>query len=232
MIRNLQRSVMPVLIALTLGCAGSSITPISRVTNERIPRPVVILVYDFAVGANDVVVDTLGHEFQSEGTQLSKEEKTAYETAHSLSEQLVAKLRKRGIAAERADDSRVPPLHALVLKGQFLTIDKGSRIKRMVIGFGAGSSKLQVRVQAYQATDYGLRRLAAAEVDSHGSKTPGMAVPVAGGAIAGTAATSAVISGGMNILRETRGAMHDDAGRIADEITKRAEAFYQRQGWL
>ena len=190
-----------------------------------------VLVYDFAVGANDVVVDTLGHEFRSEAVQLSKEEEAAYATADSLSEQLVAKLRKRGISAERADNSSVPPLNALVIKGQFLTIDKGSRFKRMVIGFGAGSSELQVRAQAYQATGYGLRRLAAAEVDSSGSKMPGMAVPMVGGAAVGTVATSAVISGGMAILRETRGAMHDDAGRIADEIAKRAEAFYRRQGW-
>ena len=126
----------------------------------------------------------------------------------------------------------MPPLHALVLRGQFLTINKGSRIKRMVIGFGAGSSELQVRVQAYQATEYGLRRLAEAEVDSHGSKMPGMAVPMVGGAAIGTLATSAVISGGMNILKEASGAMHDDAGRIAKEIANRAQAFYERQGWL
>ena len=89
---------------------------------------------------------------------------------------------------------------------------------------GAGTSKLEVRVQAYQATENGLRRIAQAEVDSHGTRMPGRAVPVAGGAIAGTVATSAVISGGMAIVKETRGAMRDDAGRIADEIAKRAEA--------
>jgi hypothetical protein len=61
---------------------------------------------------------------------------------------------------------------------------------------------------------------------------PGMAVPVAGGAIAGTAATSAVISGGMNIAKETRGAMNPDAARMAKKIADRAQAFYERQGWL
>ena len=86
MIRNLQRPVMPLLIALALGCAGSSITATSPATSERIPRPTVVLVYDFAVGPNDVVVDTLGHEFQSEASERSKDEKTAYATASSLSE--------------------------------------------------------------------------------------------------------------------------------------------------
>ena len=91
--------------------------------------------------------------------------------------------------------------------------------------------RAEVAAQAYQATQYGLRRIAGAEVASHGSRMPGMAVPMVGGAIAGTAATSAVISGGMNITKEVRGAMRDDAGRIAEEIASRAEAFYKRQGW-
>ena len=51
----------------------------------------------------------------------------------------------------------------------------GSRLKRMVIGFGAGSSKLVARVQVYQALDWGRRRIA--EATATGSKAPGMAVP-------------------------------------------------------
>jgi hypothetical protein len=59
-----------------------------------------------------------------------------------------------------------------------------------------------------------------------------MAVPVGAGAAAGRVATSAVVSGGMNVAREVRGGMDADAGRLADEIAKRAEAFYKGQGWL
>lgn len=222
----------PLLVALALGCAGASVTPTAPASSERIPKPGVVLVYDFAVNANDVVVDTLGHEFQSEASQWTEEEQTAHATAQSLSEQLVAKLEERGIPGRRAVPGERPPIDAILLKGEFLTIDKGSRIKRLVIGFGAGTSELQVRVQAYQATPYGLHRLAEAEVDSHGSRMPGMAVPMAGGAALGSLATSAVISGGMQIVKETRGGMRDDAGRIAEEIANRAEAFYRNQGWL
>ncbi len=229
---HLKHSVLALLIAFALGCAGSNVRQTATATNQPIPRPGVVLVYDFAVGPNDLVVDTLGYQFKSESTKRTEGEKEAYATADSLSEQLVEKLTKRGIPAERASDDRVPPMNAIVLRGQFLTIDPGSRVKRMVIGFGAGSTRLEVHAQAYQATERGLVRLAAAEIDSHGSKMPGMAVPVAGGAVVGSAATSAVISGGMAIVRETRGAMYDDAGRIADEIAERAEAFYKRQGWL
>ena len=221
------------LIAISLGCASAGVTTNPATRDEAmLPRPSVVYIYDFAVSANDVVIDTLGAEFVSEGEKLSEEQRQAYATADTLSEAIVAQLRKRGINAKRANDGDIPPLHALVLKGQFITINEGSRFKRMVIGFGAGSSELRANVQAYQATERGLRRIAEAEAEASGSKMPGMAIPVAGGAAMGSAATSAVISGGMNIAKETRGAMNPDAQRMAEKIAERAKAFYVRQGWL
>ena len=229
--RNVVHATLVLL--LCLGCASSSVQSSENYARDvRLPRPPVLMVYDFAVSANDLVEDSLGSEFALDEAPPDKEFVQAKQIADSLSKQLVAKLEKKGIYATHALDASLPPLHAMVLRGQFLTIDKGSRIKRMVIGFGAGSSEMQVRVQAYQATDWGLMRIAQAEVEAKGSKMPGMAVPMAGGAALGTAATSAVISGGMNIVKEVRGGGNADAGRIAGEIAARAEAFYRRQGWL
>ena len=219
------------LIAVGMGCASAGVTPMTKIADgSMLPRPGVLLVYDFAVAANDVMIDTLGAQFMSEGEKLTEKEQTARATANAFSVALVEQLRNDGINAQRAERGDIPPLHALVLKGQFITIDEGSRAKRMIIGFGAGSSKLRARVQAYQATQHGLRRLAEAEAEASGSKMPGMAIPVAGGAAMGTAATSAIISGGMNIAKETRGAMNPDAERMAKKIAERAKAFYVRQG--
>ena len=36
----------------------------------------------------------------------------------------------------------------------------------------------------------------------------------------------------MNVVREVRGGMDADAGRMAEEIALRAEAYYRSQGWL
>jgi hypothetical protein len=237
---NALRSMTPLagilisgLMAIGMGCASASVTPVAgSADHSMLPRPSVVLVYDFAVHANDVMVDSLGAEFMSEGKKLTEEEQSARATANAFSVALVDQLRKEGINAQRANDGDVPPVHAVVLKGQFVTIDEGSRFKRIVIGFGAGSSEIRAHVQVYQATERGLRRIVAAEAKATGSKTPGMAIPVAGGAAMGSAATSAVISGGMNIARETKGAMNPDAERMAKKIAERAKAFYVRQGWL
>jgi len=221
------------LMAIGMGCASAGVTPMAGSADQSmLPRPGVVLVYDFAVHANDVMVDSLGAEFMSEGEKLTEEEQSARATANAFSVALVDQLRKEGINAQRANDGDVPPVHAIVLKGQFVAIDEGSRFKRIVIGFGAGSSEIRARVQVYQATERGLHRIVAAEAKATGSKTPGMAIPVAGGAAMGSAATSAVISGGMNIARETKGAMNPDAERMAKKIAERAKAFYVRQGWL
>ncbi len=123
-------------------------------------------------------------------------------------------------------------MHALIVRGQFITIEKGSRFKRMVIGFGAGSSELRARVQVFQVTERGLHRIVEAEAEAKGSRAPGMAVPVGAGAAMGNAATSAMVSGGMNVVDEARGIANPDATRLAEKIAERAKAFYTRQGWL
>ncbi len=232
--KRIHRNAVAALVLLVaLGCAGAKVKPGQRYAeDEALPEPPVLIVYDFAVSPEEAVQDHLGSEYSPSPDPPSKELKHARQVAATLSDQLVKKLNKRGVHAERADDATPPPMNAMVLKGQFVSIDKGSRLARMVIGFGAGASKLRVNVQAYQATEYGLRRIAQVEGETKGSKMPGMAVPMAGGAAMGTLATSAVISGGMNIAQEVQGRMTADAGRLADAIAKRAAAFYKRQGWL
>ena len=152
--------------------------------------------------------------------------------SRGLAQALVEERGKRGIAARHADGRTSPPRHALLLKGQFLTVDEGSRILRMTIGFGAGATQLRVRVHAYQATEWGLKRIAEAEVKAQGNKMPGMAAPVGVGAATGNVVRSVAISGGMNVMQEVTGGLQKDAGRIAGEIAERVKGFYERQGWL
>ncbi len=168
-------------VMLALGCAKARIETTQAAPTYPLVKPPVVLVYDFAVTPEEALTDSFGTYSERAGEAESKEIQLAHATAVSLSEQLVAKLQKRGIAAERALDDRQPPLYAFVVRGQFLDVDKGSRLKRMVIGFGAGSSKLVARVQVYQAEDWGLRRIAEAEATASGSKAPGMLVPVGAG---------------------------------------------------
>lgn len=215
------------------GCAGAKVSTQHRaVTDAQIMRPSTIVVYDFAVNPGDVIADTFGMEFSSGPGTADERNTLGYETADALSTKLVTELLNRGIRAMRAIPGQPFPPNALVVKGQFVTINEGDRAKRLTIGFGAGTSHLVARVQVFQAVEWGLRRVAIIEAEAHGSKMPGMAVPLAAGAAAGSAAISVVVSGGMNIVKEKRGGMDADASHMAEEIAERAKAFYERQGWL
>jgi hypothetical protein len=221
------------LAALALGCASTSLqTTQPMAQDEPLARPPVVVVYDFAVSADEFVADTFGGEFASGADSAPEASDPAHRTARALSLAIVDALNKRGIQATRGTPTSPPPEGALVLKGQFLKMDKGSRLKRMTIGFGAGTPELRIQAQVYQATAAGLRPLAEGEVAAVGAKTPGMAVPMAGAAVLGTVATAAVISGGINVAREVKGAIDDETSQIANEIAERAKQYYQQQGWL
>ena len=52
------------------------------------------------------------------------------------------------------------------------------------------------------------------------------------GAMLGNAATSAMISGGMNVAQEVTGRMSQDVDRLAEKLADRAVKFYARQRWI
>ena len=210
--------VFSLLVSLVVGCAGASARQTRQYVKDRtLPRPPVLVVYDFAVAPADAPP--------------SEEIKKGRTIARYFSEQMVTKLGERGIRAQRATASTTVPLHALVVKGQFVTIEEGSRAKRLLIGFGAGSTELRARVQAYQMTESGLRIISEGEGGAHGSKMPGMAGPAAVAGATGQVAGLA-ISGVMSVGREIKGPIRADVKRLAEHFTKRAVAVYTRQGWL
>jgi hypothetical protein len=120
-----------------------------------------------------------------------------------------------------------------VIKGQFVSIDEGSRLKRMLIGFGAGAAELKTFVEGYLVTEGGLRPLGSAEIEAGGGKMPGMLVPVGIGAAAGRAGTAAAVSGGLNVAQElTSEGIHHAAERTAEEIAELLEEAFKKRGWM
>jgi hypothetical protein len=60
-----------------------------------------------------------------------------------------------------------------VLMGYFESVDTGSAVERIALGFGSGAAHLQTAVEGYLMTERGLRRLGAGEVYAGGGKAPG-----------------------------------------------------------
>ncbi len=221
------------IASFLVGCAGGSsqVGPQYSET-QSLPRPAVVLVYQFAVDADDVVVDTFGLDIGSKQASTLERVKRGRVWARALSLKLVDKVDELGIPARAANPYTKVPLNAIVVKGQFVTIDEGDQTKRTMIGFGAGAEEVRVRVQVYQMTKTGLRRISEAEGEAHGRKTPGVVGPA--GVAAGTGmVVGLVVSGAMNMKSEAiDGSMETTLNNLVEQFIENAARFYKRQGWF
>ncbi len=205
-------------LSLVMGCASATTQRAGQVVEKTsLPQPPLMLVYDFAVAPDDAPP--------------SLEIARAQDVAKSFSEEVVRKLEAVGIAAQRATESTPVPAHALIVKGQFETIQEGSRAQRMVVGFGAGSTMLQVQAQLYQMTGNGLQRISEVEGQARGSRMPGLALQGTVAAATGFV-IPVIVKGGLSTLNEIRGGIQADVDRLAEQFAYKAVVFYHSQGWI
>jgi hypothetical protein len=176
------------LLALVVvaGCASSDVTARrSSVGDEQLARPGRIIVHNFAATPDDIPADSAitGQYDRRDTPQTSQEVAVGRKLGDLVATRLVGEILKLGLPAERAGSGPPPQLGNLIIKGEFVSINEGSRLQRMLIGFGAGAAELKTLVEGYQVTAGGLRSLGSVEIKAGGGKMPGMLVPVVGGAI-------------------------------------------------
>jgi hypothetical protein len=191
-----------------------------------------IIVYDFAVTAAEVKLDQgimkKALRDSSSRAVTDEENEVGHLVADRLSEDLVAELRKAGIAATRAGSQVQPSDTTALLTGQFVTIDQGNQSKRLWIGFGMGGTELRTRIEIVQ----GGTLVAVGETATKSSMKPGLLV--SGGLAAGAeSAVPLIVGGTAHTVSETvRGTIEADAGRTAKEVAERVKKAYQERGWL
>ncbi len=213
------------------GCPKAYVTP-TKTTAGPLPRPDMIVVYDFAVTSAEVKLDRGVMQKTMRDTSsraVSEEEnKVGHIIATKLSEDLVAELRKAGIAATRAGMQVQTSDTTVHLTGQFVTIDEGNQTARIWVGFGMGGTELVTRIQVVQ----GGRLVAEGETRTKSSLKPGMLA--SGGLAAGAESVVPLVVGGTatTIGETVRGTLEADAARTAKEVAKRVKKAYQDRGWL
>ena len=234
-VKRLSLTVVSMLaLAALAGCASSDVSARrSYVGDEEIARPSRIIVHSFAATPDDIPANAAiaGRYDRRDTPQTAEEIALGRQLGDQVAVQLVKEIQDMGFPAELAGVGPRPQVGNLVIKGQFVSIDEGSRLKRMLIG-GAGA-ELKTFVEGYQVTANGLRPLGSAEVEAGGGRMPGMLVPVAGGAAAGTAATSVAVSGALNVGQEIKPeSIEGAARRTAEEIAEVLEEAFEKRGWM
>jgi hypothetical protein len=192
-------------------------------------------VYDFVATPADIPNDSslAGQHDEHPTPQTAEQMAAGRQVGTETAEQLVEQIRGMGMPAERASIQATPQINDIVIRGYLLSIDEGSPDKRFVVGFGSGASDLKAAVEGYQMTDQGLRKLGSGTVDAGGSKTPGVAAPLAA-AVASGNPLGLIVSGGMKLYGEESGSSTIE-GRVkqtVNEIANQLRLRFEQQGWI
>jgi len=224
---------LALLMALSVGCARARVKNVETFGADSVPRPGRIIVFDFYTGSADIQVGNTPVRTARRRVGLStpEAEMLGAALADTLADKLVADIKALGYPAERANGAALPTLNDLVIQGQFMHVDEGSQVKRFVIGFGVGATEVRTEVDVFQVTANGKRPVKQFDTVATGSRLPGAGWFVAGGAVGGTVATSAMISSGVGGLRELRASIDLDAGRTAAQIAQKISELSAANRW-
>jgi hypothetical protein len=227
-----------VLAVAIAGCAGASVTQQSQSAPVNAAPPTQIVVYPFAVDASDVtlnqgIVQRLYRNASGENQNVQQSQ-IAHETAQNVCLEVVSALTQKGYSA--ICQKRGVPLtgnNVVLVDGEFTDISEGNRLRRMVIGLGAGASVLETSVQMYHRTDEGSNQLLEFATHADSGKMPGAGITGPAGAAAGGAAAAVslgvnVAAAGVKTHTSATGYLGDKtAAQIVDKITQ----YFGQQGW-
>lgn len=164
----------------------------------------------------------------------SSEPAMAQQAQEELADEIVAKLQSMGLRAVRADAPPPGGQNALEVTGSIDTIDAGNRRRRVLIGLGAGESKVAATVAlVYRPANGAPQVIEQFDASADSGHAPGVAEMAGVGAAAGHAASSLAVSGGLHAVSETkRAGVSPDEKRLADAIAKQIGETGTQQGWF
>jgi uncharacterized protein DUF4410 len=149
---------------------------------------------------------------------------------------LTRDIQNMGLPAIEAGPGSSPQIGDGIIRGYIVSTEggsTGSMVKRMVIGFGAGTAEMDTVVEGYVVTPQGWRKLGSGTLTSAGNKTPGLVVPAAV-AIATANPVGLIVVGGLKIYGAASGrtGLEGRAKATADEIAAQLKIRFQDRGWI
>jgi uncharacterized protein DUF4410 len=99
-------------------------------------------------GANVDRRELLGHVFPDSPLMVhtTRQDKATH-LATLMSRSVVEDLKKHGLHVERLAPGAPTPSSGWLVSGEFVSVDEGDRVKRALIGFGAGHTSLEIKAE-------------------------------------------------------------------------------------
>jgi len=202
-------------LCLMLGlvsCASISVEEGTERATQKMPE--IIYVADFSTAHGDFEVDRKGAELAEFKKNLQLMLKTAI--AADLTDKLVP-----SAAVEKKKQTGLR--NSWLVRGEFITVQQGSRLLRSALGFGAGQTVMETRVRVYDL--------------AQNPETPFLTFSTTGG----SGAEPGALAGGITTdplqlaIGGVSGAAHglsEDTKRTAREITAEFSDYMYNRGWI
>jgi hypothetical protein len=211
-ITSLLKETLSVLLLLVVlaGCASVSVRDQHQmaVRGER-TKPDKIYVRDFDFSSAELNVDRSGDDLKQ-----FKEK-----SVEAISSILVAELQKFYPAERIALGAPTPAGNSVLLEGRVTKINQGSRALRMVVGFGAGGTKMETSITLYDSSVVPAKSILSFDTTGGSGAEPGVT-----GTDPITAAGSAAAGAGKGVT--------DDTKRTARMIAYRISEYMGDQNWI
>jgi hypothetical protein len=223
------------VLALTLSLSACTENQVrsrrGRFNPDPLPRPDRIVVYDFDTTPTEVVLDpSIPDQIARGNTSIAEaRRKVALAAADVLAGTLVGAILALGLPAERGYAAPVPRQGTLIIDGQLVRIDEGSRMKRTTVGFGAGESELRTQMQVYQVLSRGRRLIAEFETVTDESEWRSGEAVVVDRTDAGNVGDNSAPADDFSVPPRVVAA---DAGRTARKAAEILAELFMRQGWI
>jgi hypothetical protein len=176
-------------------------------------RPTTIYVTDFDLESDSVKSEGL---LSRSRLHVLREQSQAQSLVDEMSKAIVSDLAKKGLQAQRLPTAAPLPQQGWLVRGAFLQVDAGNRLRRAVIGFGQGQTDLQVAVAIDNlATGKAPAPLYQMETEAQSGKSPGAVVT-----LNPYAAAAKFVLAGQDLSRNTK----STASKIADEVAARVKS--------
>jgi hypothetical protein len=233
-------------IVVIAGCAKTVVGSQYESAKWNLQKPSQVFVYDFAVTREQVhenagLLQGTINDFQ-DTTTYQHEGEIIGEVRTVAADELVKGIQNLGLPAQRVSSSTLLPKGALGITGQFLNVDEGNKGARLVVGFGKGQSRVDLRIQLYE---YGLdqsrsepetvpTKLLEFETHADSGSMPGAIVTGPAGAAASGGLTVGVAAAniGVGAIKGYRSAMGQMTSRSAEQAVDFLSEYFFRHGWI
>jgi Domain of unknown function (DUF4410) len=214
-----------IVLASGLGCKTAKVTSERQFSPPATTKPAIIHVADFELGAANMKQEPgaladrpgpVGRVSERLSGNSQDPAVRAREIVDLMANSLTKDLTKSGFTAVRLQPGMPVPNQGWLVRGIFLQVDEGNRLRRAMIGFGQGQTDLQLVATVDDLSRGMPKSIYEVATDATSGSTAGAAPTLALGPYG---AAARFVMAGQDLEKNVK----QTAAQIAAQLTKRVE---------